>query len=216
MDEIRIPNAELRSSGELLIELQKTEGRESCLAQSKTSIQETGAAQVSIQTCNKETCANTLSIPPSRASFFTQRTIPTTERKWKVIPANSSYGGVLSIAVSKMGTRMVRYCDQDERQSDAALHWDTTRSVLLKAFAKHGLRDFPEKYWLRLVHEGSSKTSFEFFVRISPNSLAYFRAFQGHPGGMPIGLELLGYIRIPHNLEEYFSQRLFFQHSVYP
>ena len=108
-DEVDIPNAELRSSTELLSELQKAEGREPCLAQSKTGIQETGAAHVSSQTCIKETCADTLSISPSQASSFTQRTIPTTERKWKVIPASSSYGGGLSIAVSKMVTRMVRH-----------------------------------------------------------------------------------------------------------
>ena len=59
---------------------------------------------------------------------------------------------------SKMVTRMVCHHDQDERQSDAALHWDTMRPVLLKAFAKHGARDFPEKHWLRLIDEGSSKT----------------------------------------------------------
>ena len=56
--------------------------------------------------------------------------------KWKVILANSSYGGALLVAVSKMGTRMVRHYDQDERQSDAALHGDTKRQVLLKAFKK--------------------------------------------------------------------------------
>ena len=88
--------------------------------------------------------------------LFTQRTIPTTKRKWKVIFANSSYGGVLSKAVSKMVTRLVRHYDQDERQSDV------TSSVLVKAFAKHGARDFSDEQWLRLLHEGCSKTRFEY------------------------------------------------------
>ena len=57
-----------------------------------------------------------------------------------------------------MFTRMVRHYDQDERQPDAALHWDTIRQVLLKAFAKHGARDFSEKHWLRR----SNKTRFEY------------------------------------------------------
>ena len=109
VDDVHIPNAELRSSAELLSEVQKSGGGESCLAQSKTSIQETGAVHVTSQTNNKETCADTLSITPSQASLFTRRTIPTTERKWKAIPANSSYGGALSIAVSKMVTRMGRH-----------------------------------------------------------------------------------------------------------
>ena len=69
MDEVHIPNAELRSSADLLIELQKAEGEESCLGQPKTSIQETSAAHGSSHTRNKETCADTLNILPSQASF---------------------------------------------------------------------------------------------------------------------------------------------------
>ena len=114
MDEAHIDNARLRSGAELLTELQKSEVGESCFGQSSTSIQEIGATHVPSKTSDKETCANTLSIPPSQASLFMQRTIFTNERKWKVIPANSSYGGVLSIQVSKMVTRMVRHYDQAE------------------------------------------------------------------------------------------------------
>ena len=213
--EVHIPNAQLRSSAELLAELQNAGGGESCLGQSKTSIQETGAAHVSRQTCIKETCADPLSISPSQASFFTQRTIPTTERKWKVIPANSSYGGALSKAVSAMVTRMVRHHDQDERQSDAALHWDTIWPVLLVAFAKHGARDLSEKHWLRLTHQGNSKTRFE-YCEDSENSLAYFRAIQGHPGGISIDPQLMEFIRIPYFWKVYFSQGLFFQRAIYP
>ena len=94
--------------------IQKAEGVESCLGQSKTSLQETGAAHVTSQTSIKETCADTLSISPSQAFFFTQRTIPTTERKWKVIPASSLHRGALPTAVSKMVTRMVRHYLQGE------------------------------------------------------------------------------------------------------
>ena len=88
---------------------------------------------------------DTLSVSPGPASIFTQRTVLTTEWKWKVIPANSSCGGSLPTAVSKMVTRLVRQYDQDERQSDAAIHWNTMRLVLLKAFAKQGARDFSDK-----------------------------------------------------------------------
>ena len=72
VDEIHVPNAELWSSAELLSELQKAEGREPCLAPSKTSIQETGAVHDSSHTSIKETCAHTLSVSPCQASFFTQ------------------------------------------------------------------------------------------------------------------------------------------------
>ena len=203
VDEVHILNAELRTSAELLTELQQSGGGECVLGQSNTSNQETGAAHVSSHTGNKQTCADTLSTPPSQAFFHTQRTIPTTERKWKVVYANSSYGA-LSIQDPKMVTRMVRHFDQDERQSDASLHWDTTRPVLLKAFAKHRARGFSEKHWLRLIHEGSSSTRFEYFED-SKNSLAQFRAIQGHSGGTPIDPGLMEYIRIPYNWKEYSS-----------
>ena len=181
---------------------QKAEESEPCLAKSKTSIQETGA--------------DTLSVIANQACLFTHRTIPTTERKWKVIPANSSYGRALPTAVSKMVTRLVRHYDQDERQPDAALHWDTIRPLLLKAFAKHGARDFSEKDWLRLNHQGSSKTRFE-YCEDSNISLAYFRAIQGHSRGITIAPELMEHIPIPYKLERvFFSLGLFFQHPICP
>ena len=114
---------------------------------------------------------------------------------------------LLSIAVSKMVTRMVRHYDQDERQSDEALHWDTIRPVLLKPFARHGARDFSEKHWLRLVHEGSSKTRFE-YCEDSNNSLAYFQAIQGHSGGISIDRRLMRF-QIPYNWKEYFFLGVF-------
>ena len=55
------------------------------------------------------------------------------KRKWVVIPANPSYGGALSLQVSKLVTRMVCHYDQEEREPDGSYHWDTVRPVLLKA-----------------------------------------------------------------------------------
>ena len=118
-----------------------------------------------------------------------------------------SYGGALSVQVSKKVTKMVRHYSQDERQSDAALHWDAFRTVLLKAFAKHGARDFSDQQWLRFVHEGSSKTRIE-YCEDSKNSLAYFRAIQGHTGGIPIDPELMECIRIPFNWKRFIYHRL--------
>ena len=50
VDKVHISNAELRSGAELLTELRKAEGGESCLGQSNTGIQQTGAAHVSSHT----------------------------------------------------------------------------------------------------------------------------------------------------------------------
>ena len=104
-----------------------------------------------------------------------------------------------------MVTRMVNHYDQDERPSDAALHRDTIRPVLLKAFAEHGAREFSEKHWLRPIREGSSKTRVE-YCEDSKNSLAYFWAIQGHSGGISIDPEL---IRV-HSDSLQFGKSIFF------
>ena len=96
--------------------------------------------------------------------------------------------------------------DQDERQSDGSMHWDTIGPVLLKAFAKHGARDVSEKYWFFLIHEGSSKARIE-YCEYSTKSIANFRAIQGHSGGIPIDPELMGYVRISDDCKKYFDHR---------
>ena len=101
---------------------------------------------------------------------------------------------------------MVRHYDQDERQSHASLHWDSISPILLKAFATHGARDFSDEQWLRLIHEGSSKTTFE-YCDDSQKSLAYCRAIQEHLGGIPLHPVLVVYIRIPYNWKEYIFRR---------
>ena len=132
---------------------------------------------------------------PAQCTGNTQRTIPGAERKWKVL-ANSPYGrGSLSTAISKIVTRLVRRYDQ-ERQSDAAVHWDTTRPKLLKAFAKK------KKSSTRLLGERLASNSFmkeaarrgSRIARIPQKSLTYFRAIQGHSGGITIAPELMGHI----------------------
>ena len=120
-----------------------------------------------------------------------------------------------------MVTRKVRHYDQYERQSDASMHWDI-RLVLLKAFAKNGALVFSEKYWLRLIHEGSSK-QWMVSCEDSKNSLVYFRAIQGHSGGIFVEPELTGYIRILHKWKRFnfhrgcsFSIQSIFENGLIP
>ena len=42
----------------------------------------------------------------------------------------------LAIAVSKMVTTVVRHYDQDERQSDGSMHWDTTQLGAVESICK--------------------------------------------------------------------------------
>ena len=215
VNEVHIPNAELRTSAELLTELRKSEGGECVLGQSNTSNQETGPAHVSSHIGNKETCADTLSTPPSQAFFHTQRTIPTTERKWKVVCANlrtelCQYRTpqwlqercFISIKMNDnltphfIGTRQGQYC------------WKRSQNMDHEVSQK--------KHWLRQIHEGSSSTRFEYFEDSKKIPWPHFRAIQGHSGGTPIDPGLMEYIQIPYIGKSILPQRLFSQHSVYP
>ena len=194
VDELHISNVNHDLTGaELLSEHENAKESEPCLAKSKTSIQETGAASDSV---SRKLDADTVSVSPSPV-YFTKRTVPAMERKWETIPACPSYkGGSRSTATSKQVTGLVRHYDQEERQSDAAVHWDTIRPKLLRAFADRGARDFSEKDWLRHIIEGSSKTRFE-YCEDSKNSLTCVRTIQGHSGGITIAPALMGHIKIP-------------------
>ena len=171
---------------------------------SQTSIRETGAAHVTSRTGIPWTGADTLSVFSQPSVLVHTKNHSYDRKEWKVIPANSSDGGALPTAVSKMVTRMVRHYDQDERQSDAALHWDTIRPLLLKAFAKHGARDFSEKnigfdlFVKEAARRGSST------VRIPKIPwLTYEQLIQGHSRGLTIDPELMEHIPIPYNWKEF-------------
>ena len=64
-----------------------------------------------------------------------------------------------------------------------------------------------QKDWIRLIREGSSKKRVEYCVD-HRNSLFYFRAIQGHSGGIQIMPELMGYMSIPYNWKEYIFHRV--------
>ena len=72
-----------------------------------------------------------------------------------------------------------------------------------------------QKYWIQLTQEGSSKKRVEYCVD-HKNSLAYFRAVQGHSGGIPIMPELMECTSIPYNWTEYIFHRgcLWSVHSI--
>ena len=58
----------------------------------------------------------------------------------------------------KMVTKLVRHFDQDERQTDAAVHWDSIRPVMLKTLADKGAQEFSEQEWIQHVPQGSEAT----------------------------------------------------------
>ena len=50
-----------------------------------------------------------------------------------------------------MLTKLERHFDQDERQTDAAVHWDSIRPVLKKALADKGAHEFSEQEWISSI-----------------------------------------------------------------
>ena len=126
--------------------------------------------------------------------------IPVKERKWKkysclsIVQRNN--------ALNKFVMILVRNYDQDERDTDGAVHWNTISSKLMREFGSTGARGFSEKDWLRHIYEGSNKTRFE-YCENSKKSLMYIRAIQGHTGGNMIAPELMGHVAIPCNWKEF-------------
>ena len=144
VNEIHDHKKELRSSSELLADLQES---------GRSEVYEERTVTKSF----KETCAGPLSLTPRKASLFTKRTIPTCEKKWKVIHAHSPDGGHLAVSVSNM----LRHFDQEGRQTDGSRRWDSTKPVLMRASAHEKAQDFSDTKWLCLIHEGSTKTRLE-------------------------------------------------------
>ena len=145
VDELHIPSlGHDVTSAESLSEHANAKVSEPCLARSNTSSGNLVAASVASHSSTRK-LDDPISVSSSPVRLFTERTISTTERKWQITPANSSYGGSLSTSISKMVTRLVRHYDQVERQSDGAVHWGTIGPKLVKASAKQGTRDFSEE-----------------------------------------------------------------------
>ena len=93
MNELHIPNVEhYRTSAEFLSEHANAEESEPRLAQSKTCSGKPVAASVARHSGTRKLDADPISVSSSPVHFYAKRTIPTTERKWTIIPANSSYG----------------------------------------------------------------------------------------------------------------------------
>ena len=126
VSELHIPIQETITSSELLEERQEIDP--CSLEQEPSSTRETRAGQ--FRTLPDPIC-------------FTKEIILMEERIWKSILANEPYKyRSLSAAISKMVMRLLRHYDQDERDIDGAVHWNTMSP---KAFGHQGARKLSEK-----------------------------------------------------------------------
>ena len=187
VNEIHDHKEELRSSNELLTELQGSVKSEPCEERKGSSH-------------NKGTCVNSFSNPPQRASVRTKNYSYKREEKGGH-SCSFTRRVLFSNCCIEDSSTMLRHCDQEERQTDGSRHWDTIRPTLVRAFAQEGARDFAEGFWLTLIHEGSNKLRIE-YCEDQNGSLCYLGAIRGHSGGIPIRTKLMNYTLIPYNWKE--------------
>ena len=84
------------------------------------------------------------------------------KKKWKSFLVYPSFKRrTLSISISKFVIRLVRRYDQEERDTDGAVHWNTISPKLMREFGNQGARDFSEVNWLQHISAGSNWTRFE-------------------------------------------------------
>ena len=76
------------------------------------------------------------------------------------------------------------------------------KPVLMKAFAHKGARDFDDGYWLRLIHDGSTKKRLE-YCQDEDGNLSFFRAIQGHSASIPTSPVWMKYTPIPYDWKKY-------------
>ena len=151
VNEIHKHNAEVRSSNELLRNLQESKRNEPYEEREVTTRSKETWAVPSM----KETRASSLALLPNKASQNTMRTILTKEKKLITIHAHSRCGGDLAVSISKAITTMLRHFDQEERQPDGSRHWDSIK--LVRKFAYEGALEFSDEVWLQKIFEGSTR-----------------------------------------------------------
>ena len=158
VDEIHTHDAEVRSSNELLENLQ--ESKEGMLYKERkvtTSHKETWAAS-----CIGETRAGSLTLVPNKASLDTRKIIHRNEKMRITTHAHPRRGSDLAVSISTTVTTTLRHFVQDVRESDGSRHWESIKSMLVRKFAREGARDFSDEVWLQKISEGSSKKRVEY------------------------------------------------------
>ena len=107
----------------------------------------------------EETHAKQLNILTNPVYNCSEGGIPIEERLWNDIPACQQLRGyTFDAEVSKLVMRLVRRYDQDERETDGAVHWKLIGPKLRKAFRKAGGQQFSDFDWLEHIYKGINNT----------------------------------------------------------
>ena len=92
---------------------------------------------------------------------------------------------------------MVRHHDQYEREEDSAMHVNIILPALKERFQIQREKEFTNEDSLNCLYLGSIKTRFE-ICKDEDGGLKFFRAMQGHSGGIVVSPRLMNFEMILH------------------
>ena len=142
--------------------------------------------------------SNPMSIHLRTKSSYTKQEIPKEDRILTTIPkCQKCKRDSFETCISKCVTNIVRHHDQDERETDGAMHWNVILPVMKGRFRNQTEKEFTNEDRLHCLYLGSIKTRFE-ICKDENGKLRYIRAIQGHSGGMIISPRLMNYVMIPY------------------
>ena len=121
MDELHLKDPGYNpTSSELLLERSVARESESCSTEMEQSgIEETCVTQFETQT---------------NPGYYSKEVISIEEREWNDIPACKYLkGNTLQAEISKLVVRLARHYDQDGRETDGAVHWNSMGSECRRA-----------------------------------------------------------------------------------
>ena len=102
---------------------------------------------------------------PANPVCFVKETVPMGQRKWIDTPAGKWHQeDALSTEISKLVMRMGRHSDQDEREVEDAVHWDSMRRRLRNTFLIYRSSEFSDLDWVTMLHEFQRKIFYCAFV----------------------------------------------------
>ena len=152
------------TSSQLLLERFVAKESELCSTEMEQSnIEETHAKQFGIQTSHM---------------YYSKEVILIEERKWNGISAYRHFKrNTFQAENAKLVMRLVRRFDQDERETDGAVGWNSVGPKLLEAFQKARGRTISDTDWLQRIYEGSNKMRFQYCMnsRISHCTFVPFK-----------------------------------------
>ena len=160
---------------------------------------ELGSTKMEVSWSIQETHAKQLKFLTHPVGNNSEEDVPIGDRKWNDISAYQCFkGNTFEAEASKLVMRLERHCDQNEGETDGAVHWKSMGPKMRQAFQKVGGQEFSDSDWIQHIYRGSGKTRFQ-CCKNSQDVLLCIRAIHG---GNVIALEQTGHVAIPLKWKE--------------